>query len=117
METLHGLLYFTLLFSGFGITMYKGFALREGWQIAARFENDGSLLKIFGRICFLGGIIEAFFEFRWWVVILGAFLAWALAGVLLMLLKERAQLTGLLLSIISFIGIFVYQIFLANVWF
>ena len=116
MEFLHGLLYFTLVLSGFGIVMYKDLALQRGWRIGTNFLNDAHWIKIFGVMCSFGGIIEAFFEFRWWIVLLGAFIAWTLAGYLLLLLKVYSQLTVLFLSIISFIGIIIYQILVANSW-
>jgi len=115
MEILHALLFFAFVLSGFSISMYEGFTVRKGWSLDANFKKQGRWLGLYGNVILLGGIIVSFFEFRWWVVLVGALLAWFLSGFFILFLKRHAPITVMLLSIISLVGIIIYKIFVADI--
>jgi len=102
------ILYLSFITFSLCILCYEGMARKLGYRIGSK---TGNTFQYVGGVLFIAGVIECFFVFYWWLVLIGIFLSVLLGAQFTILFKDKTQLLAPLFVILSFIGIIIYQSF------
>lgn len=103
-------LYLSFLTFSLCMLSYDGMANKYGWSKGSKINT----ITLIGGILFFGGIIESFFEFKWWIVLIGIIISQILGSTFTSILKNKTQIVAPILTIVSLIGIIIYQTIIAN---
>lgn len=103
-------LYLSFLTFSLCMLSYDGMANKYGWSKGSKID----MITFIGGILFFGGIIESFFEFKWWIVLIGFFASQIFGATFTSILKNKTQIVAPVLTIVSLIGIVVYKTIIAN---
>ena len=102
------ILYLSFITFSLCILCYEGMARKLGYRFG---RKTGNIFQSVGGVLFIAGVIECFFVFYWWMVIIGIFLSVFLGAQFTIIFRDKTQLLAPLFVLLSIIGIIIYQSF------